>query len=367
VDGAESREGSGMAIVDERRRGLGRFNPVDVFVFVLVVVMIPVAYGAYALFRTPPAKLRGVEPKQFTMGPNLRVRVNGTNLRPFMRVSFSTVQGRTFMIGSTETADIDLPDLEPGVYDVVLYDYAQELDRLPKALTILPKVGTPTVSLTVNGFFVGLNQTQIDSVRPGVKLTQGNHVAGSVLAVGAQRPGSLRMRTGDTVISVGMPGSFDLQAALELECALESSSEGSFRCVEYGPAHFALVAVDSVLSVAMPGGAFRFQVDDVHPPGAASFVRLRVHTAMAPDIAGRLRIGDSDSNVPDYPGAWVGRIESVSGADVVLRVAAQQLSNGWRYRDQWLKVGGVLRFETPTVVIIGTIFDLTPLDRAVVR
>jgi hypothetical protein len=356
-----------MAIVDDRGRMFGRFNPVDVFVFVLVVVMIPVAYGAYALFRTPPAKLIGVEPKQFTMGPNLRVRINGTNLRPFMRISFNTVQGRTFMIGSTETADVDLPDLEPGVYDVVLYDYAQEVDRLPKALTMLPKVATPTTTLTVNGFFVGLNQTQIESVRPGLKLTQGNHVVGSVLAVGGRRSGALRMRTGDTVISVGMPGAFDLPAALELECALETTSDGSYRCIAYGPVHSALVAVDSVLSVPIPGGAFGFQVDDVHPPGAAAFLRLRLHAAMAPDIMSRLRIGDADSNVPEYPGAWVGRVESVSGGDVVLRVPAQLLSNGWKYRNQWLKVGGVLRFETSTAVINGTIAELTPPDQAVAR
>src|SRR5262249_30837466 len=95
--GPESGEGSRMTLVDDRGRLFGRFNPVDVFLFALVVVMIPVAYGAYALFRTPPAKLGAVEPKQFTMGPNLRVRVDGTNLRPFMRVSFNNVQGRTFM------------------------------------------------------------------------------------------------------------------------------------------------------------------------------------------------------------------------------------------------------------------------------
>jgi hypothetical protein len=223
------------------------------------------------------------------------------------------------------------------------------------------------VTLTVNGFFVGLNQTQIDGVRPGLELTQSNRVVGRVLAVGGRRPGALRMRTGDTVISVGMPGSFDLQAALELECALENSSEGSFRCVEYGPTHSALMAADSVLSVPIPGGALNFQVDDVHPPGAAAFVRLRLHAAMSPDITGRLRIGDSDSNVPDYPRAWVGRVESVSGGDVVLRVPAQLLSNGWKYRNQWLKVGGVFRFETSTAVINGTIADLTPLDQAVAR
>jgi hypothetical protein len=188
-----------MAIVDDRGRMFGRFNPVDVFVFVLVVVMIPIAYAAYALFRTPPAKLRSVEPKQFTMGPNLRVRVNGTNLRPFMRVSFNTVQGRTFMIGSTETAEIDLPDLDPGTYDVVLYDYAQEVDRLSKALTILPSVGADCPPVGERRLR-RINQTQIDAIRPGLELTQSNRAVGTVLAVGSPRPGTIRMRTGGTVI-----------------------------------------------------------------------------------------------------------------------------------------------------------------------
>jgi hypothetical protein len=356
-----------MAIVDDRGRVSGRFNAVDVFVFVLVVVMIPVAYAAYALFRTPPAKLRGIEPKQFTMGPNLRVRVNGTNLRPFMRVSFNTVQGRTFMIGSTETAEIDLPDLEPGTYDVVLYDYAQEVDRLPKALTILPKVAAPTVNLSVNGAFVGLNQTQIDAIRPGLKLTQSNRVVGTVLAVGGPSPGAIRMRTGDTVIGVDIPGAFDLPAVLDLECFLEPTSDGSFRCTSYGPAHTALVAVDSVLSVPVAGTGLNFQVNDVHPVGHPSFMRVRVRAAMAPDITARLRVGDSDANVPDYPGAWVGRIESVNGADIMLRVPVQQLVGGWKYRNQFLKLGGPIRFESSTTVITGTVAELTPTDQRSTR
>jgi hypothetical protein len=325
-------------------------------------VMIPVAYGAYALFRTPPAKLAGIEPKQLTMGPNLRVRVNGTNLRPFMRVSFNTAQGRTFMIGSTTTADVDLPDLEPGTYDIVLYDYAQELDRLPKALTILPRTAAPTVKVLVDGRFVGLNQTQLDALTPGAKFVQGNHVTGTVVATGQRRPGSLQMRTGETGISVSMPGLFDLPAALELECFLESNSDGSVRCTVYGPAHAASVIADAVLSLSSGGSALSFQVDDVNPAGAPSFVRLVVHTAMAPDVARQVRVGDTDSSTPEYPGAWIGRVESVSGADVVLRVPAQQLTTGWRYRNQWLKVGGILRFETPVKVISGTIGSLTPLD-----
>ncbi len=222
----------------------GRFNPVDVFMFALVVVMIPIAYGAYALFRTPPAKLGGIEPKQFTVGPNLRVRVNGTNLRPFMRVSFNTVQGRTFMIGSTSTADVDLPDLEPGTYDVVLYDYAQEVDRLPKALTILPRVAAPTATVSVDGRFVGLNQAQVDALRPGAKFGPSDHANGTLLSVGPRIPGALQMRTGETGIAVSMPGLFDVAAALELECFIEGNPDGSVRCTVYGPSHAAAVVAD---------------------------------------------------------------------------------------------------------------------------
>jgi hypothetical protein len=353
-----------MALVEDRGRVFGRFNPVDVFVFVLVVVMIPVAYGAYALFRTPPAKLGGIEPKQFTMGPNLRVRVKGTNLRPFMRVSFNTVQGRTFMIGSTSTADVDLPDLEPGTYDIVLYDYAQEVDRLPKALTILPRVTAPTATLSVDGRFVGMNQVQVDALRPGAKFGPSDRAIGTVLAVGSRVPGALQMRTGETGIAISLPGLYDVPAALELECFLESNSDGSVHCTVYGPAHAAAVVADAILSLSMAGNALRFQVDDVNPAGKPSLVRLRVRAAMAPDIVRQIHVGDSDASTPDYPGAWIGRVESVSGTDVVLRVPAQRLVNGWRYRNQWLKTGGTVRFETAAMVISGTIADLTPLDSA---
>jgi hypothetical protein len=157
-----------MALVDDRGRVFGRFNPVDVFVFVLVVVMIPIAYGAYALFRTPQAKLTSVDPKQFPAGPSLRLRGNGTNLRPSMRVSVNTVQGRTFMIRTTETADVDLPDLEPSSYDVVLYDYAQEVDRLPKVLTIAACAANPD---GVGAWRVrGWEQVQVDALRAGATL-----------------------------------------------------------------------------------------------------------------------------------------------------------------------------------------------------
>src|SRR5687767_11350990 len=103
-----------MSLVDDRGRVGGRINLIDAIAITLVVVLVPVAYGAYLLFRTPAAKLVTVEPATIYQGPNLRVKINGQNLRPFMRVSFGAVQGRTFLIGSTRSAQVDLPDLTPG-------------------------------------------------------------------------------------------------------------------------------------------------------------------------------------------------------------------------------------------------------------
>jgi hypothetical protein len=351
-----------MALVDDRGRVFGRFNPVDAFVFVLVVVMIPVAYAGYALFRTPPARLTSVDPKQFTAGPNLRLRVNGTNLRPFMRVSFNTAQGRTFMIVSTETADVDLPDLEPGTYDIVLYDYAQEVDRLPKALTILPRLGPSTISVSVHGAFVGLTEAQVDLLHAGAALVENNQTRGKVLAAGPRQPGALLIKTGASATTVGLSGRYDVVAALELECSVESASDGSARCVFQGAAQPVAVMADSIVSLPTAAGPVSFQVKDVHPAGHPQFVRLRVHTTMAPEVVRQVRPGDADTNVPDYPGAWIGHVESVSGSDLALRVPAQQLANGWTYRGQWLKLGGAIRFETPTAVIAGTIAELAPVD-----
>src|SRR5215831_16758853 len=107
-----------MSIVDDRGRAAGRFNLIDGLVAAMILVLIPAAYGSYLLFRAPPARLTSIEPTRLYQGKNLRIVVNGQNLRPFMRVAFNTIQGRSFLIGSPTYAQIDLPDLDPGVYDV---------------------------------------------------------------------------------------------------------------------------------------------------------------------------------------------------------------------------------------------------------
>src|SRR5882672_922587 len=175
-----------MSIVDDRGRVAGRINLIDALAAVVIILMIPMAYGAYLLFRTPQPKLTRIAPATLYEGPNLRVGVFGTNLRPFMRVSFNSTQGRSFMIGSTTNAAVDLPDLPPGTYDVVLFDYMQEVDRLPKALTILPLAPQPMIEMEVGGSF--LNVGSGNPIAAGQTFPPQGDALAQAVAVGAPIP-----------------------------------------------------------------------------------------------------------------------------------------------------------------------------------
>jgi hypothetical protein len=259
-----------MSIADDRDRAAGRFNLIDGLVAALILIMIPVAYGSYLLFRTPPARLTSVEPSRLYQGKNLRVVVQGENLRPFMRVSFSTIQGRSFLIGSTTSAQVDLPDLEPGVYDVQLFDYQQEVSSLPKALTVLPLAPVPSVVLEVEGSFAGLPADLAASFAKGtIFASTQNSAAAEVLSIGPVRPARLRVMAGDNALDLPIAGQNELTARLKVPCYIASNPDGTVRCMVNGPQQASTVVPNAILTLAGPRGWVNFQVTRVLPPSPA--------------------------------------------------------------------------------------------------
>jgi hypothetical protein len=240
-----------------------RFNLIDAAVAVLILVLIPMAYGAYLLFRTPPPKLTGVVPATLYQGPGLHVEVDGENLRPFMRVSFGSVQGKTFEIDGTRGALVALPDLPAGAYDVVLYDYMQEVSRLPKALTVLPLAAAPSVELDVTGAFKGLSSDRVKGLKAGDRFPPSGDAAAEVLSVGGVSASEVSLRAGAATLRVPMPGQTDLAAVLRVKCSVVAGADGSLRCSFAGSAQPAEVAPGSALSLATPNGWAMFQIDQV--------------------------------------------------------------------------------------------------------
>ena len=254
-----------MALVDDRGRIGGKVNLIDAVIAVVVLGLVPVAFGAYLLFRTPAPTLVSVSPNKLYQGGNLRVTITGENLRPFMRITFNGTQGKSFLIGNTKYAIVELPDLDPGSYDVILWEYKQEMGRLPKALTILPLAPTPTVEMEVRGTFKGLAPERLKAVKAGDQFPPAGAPMATVVSVGGSTPSVIQLRAGGSTLTVPVGGQTDLSAVLRVRCFAVSNADGSVRCAVAGPVQQADVAPGSILPLAGPDGWVSFQISDVLP------------------------------------------------------------------------------------------------------
>jgi hypothetical protein len=245
----------------------GRVNLVDAAAAVIILLLIPVAYGAYVLFRTPPPKLVSVSPVRLFEGHNQQVVIEGTNLRPFMRVSLGALPAKSFLIGSTKYAFINLPDLTPGTYDVVLYDYQQEVDRLPKALTVVPMA--TDVELEVTGSFKSPSDALVSHLKSGALLPPAGTAIAQVIAVGVPSAATLRLRAGDDTIRVPL-NQRELPATLRVKCYSARRPDGTLQCLVPGLNESTVVAADAVLTLSTADGWVSFQIEAVRAPEAAA-------------------------------------------------------------------------------------------------
>jgi hypothetical protein len=252
-----------MALVDDRGRVGGKVNLIDAVIAVVVLGLIPVAFGAYLLFRTPQPTLLAVGPKTLYQGSNLRVRIDGENLRPFMRVTFNGIQGKSFLIGNTNYAIVELPELGPGTYELILWDYRQEMGRLPNALTILPLSPTPTVELEVRGSFKALSPERSKAIKAGDQFPATGAPLATVVSVSLPTPSAIQVRAGGSMLTVPVGNQTDLPAALRIHCFIVSNPDGSAKCAVSGPVQQSDVAAGSILSLAGPEGWVSFQISDV--------------------------------------------------------------------------------------------------------
>lgn len=122
---------------------MSRWNPLDLAAGGVSVVFLVVGYGAWALFRTPTPIIAGLEPAVITQVAQ-RVTITGKDLRPYLkgRIGEALVP---VSVTSPAKGLLDVPALPIGVYDVVLFDEAREVARLPRGLAVMPPTEAPRV------------------------------------------------------------------------------------------------------------------------------------------------------------------------------------------------------------------------------
>lgn len=342
-----------MAIVDERGRLFGRLNVFDAIVAVLVVWMIPIAYGSYVLFRTPLPTLTAVEPATIVYGTNMKIRVRGTHFVPYLRVSVGKYQGMTFKFNDTTDAEVDLLDVPAGTYDVVLYDNSQERGRLHNGLTIAPSA-LPEAKLIAVGTFGNLTADQAAAIKAGAVIEG----IGAIERVGQPRQQVQRVFVRPGSVEVPVAGAQMVSAVVRISCFVRSA-QGAPECVGGGFS----VQPTTLLFFDMPFGKVPFQIDQVRSVQPLQQVRVTVRFSGEPRVLAQIKSGDLDfGDVRNELSATATVVNtgSVSGSsrDTELNVQAQQGADSWLYANAPLRVGAPFILRNQSYEVHGTVLGV---------
>jgi len=348
-----------MAMVDQHGRLFGRFNLVDAVLAVFLIGLVPLAYGAYALFRTPLPRLTAVEPSALVDGPNMIVKIRGEHLRPYLRVSFGAYQGATFIFRSSTEADIALNPMPAGVYDVILYDFAQERARLPQAFTVKPSP-LPDSQVTLIGVFGNLTAERAAQLKPGSVLEG----MGSIVQVGKPSSHVMRVFAGP-LIEVPLDQAVQLPALLQVGC-FGRAPQGSPQCV-IGDT---VLQTNAVIMARTPLGPLPFQVDQVRGMSPLEQVRATVRFSGPASLVEQIRKGDADNGPFGNELAATATVVEVAApqrvaegtmqSDVTLLIQAQRGAAGWVWAAAPLRLGVGVALKTARYELTGTVMQLAP-------
>jgi hypothetical protein len=404
-----------VQLIDERGRLLGKVNLIDAIVGVFVLLLVPLAYGAFVLFRVPAPTIAAIEPTTVTQGQATTLKITGRDLRPFLRARVGATESLGFFVESPTRAEIKLPALTAGAYDLALYDQAQELLRVPDAVRVVSvgPVGpsgprTPRTEVQVVGTFVGLAEDEAPLIRAGLKLGTPARPVAEVLAVGEAQSSHQRIRVGsETILTPVTSGELQKAALLRLTCLMV---DDECRVGERPVARNVTVTLPLPVHLEHERAdgerlqQVRFFVEDVHPANiavtfpprrverveaATPVATVRARFTVRPEVMSLVEVGDAEAGGPPdsvgLQGAQLVGIDSnretltavttVTGLErgvrrtydveqpvttftATLHVPVVRTPTGWRYRDRSIKVGVSFSFETLSYFMDGWILDV---------
>jgi hypothetical protein len=354
-----------MPVIDERGRIFGRLNLFDLAVAFVVLGLIPLGYGAYVLFRTPPPALASIEPPVVVLDKPMRFTIHGTNLRPYMRVSLDNNQTLQFLFKDATTAEIVFQDVPPGQYDVVLYDFAQERSRLPKAITIAPPA-LPITAVHVAGFLTGVTDRIRAVVKPGLAYPG----VAEILEMGEPSQDMARIAAGTRTVEIPVEKTTKIPVLLRVPCTVQPNSAGVGECragsavgpgVYLGPSLGpGVYLMFPILDVNVP-----VLVTQVRPPINPTTIDVEVRVPPSEDAGELARAGETDIGAGENVFAAGAVVKRALHGDrkLVFSVPAFPTLTGWDYAGQALRVGGGFFFVSPRYQLTGTITMLPPMAK----
>jgi hypothetical protein len=330
-----------VSVIDQHGRLFGRINLVDAAVGIVILLLIPLTYGTYLLFRPATPLIESVtssiiskEEERISVGGRLiaKFKVKGTGFTPLLRARIGDADALGFVFENPNSADVLVGPVPVGAHDLVLLDGIQEVARAKGVITIQPSLAS--TSIRAAGWITNLDEAPAKALTVGMGWPEGA-AAYHIVALGPVVPGFRRMTLAGSTIEVPAPGTHAQAAIITLECdgtlaqnpcTLSDRPEN-----RSGP-----------VTISLPGPArpFSFEIEEVLPSAAPEKATLRVR--LSPGASVPVRAGDRDALLDDRAAVVTG----VSGDVVTLDAGIDRTHEGWRYRGQRLLPGAPFVFAT---------------------
>lgn len=338
-------------MIDERGRLFGRINLVDGLVAGLILLLIPLGYATYLLFRpatphidsvTEAALTKAEDRLNITGSLEAKFKVRGGGFTPLMRARIGTVDALAFVFESPSSADVLVGPIPLGAHDLVLYDGIQEVARAKDAISIRPPASM-SLSVRAAGWLTGISEATAAALKPGAPMGEGSPMY-QIVALGPVVPGFRRLSVAGSSIYVPVSGTLARKAILTLECNDE---------LVQNPCAYGNRPENRTPPVAINlpwnGGAINFAIEEVMPASSPSKATLRVIATGG--SAGLARAGDRDDLLDERAAV----VSSVNGNIVTLDAGIDRTPGGWQYRGQRLVPGAEFVFTTDRYQIAGTL------------
>lgn len=335
-----------MSVIDTNGRLFGRFNLVDALVVAFIVLLLPIGYATFLLFRPERPTIESVtrvelgnEERRVSSGSILtaKLKVKGSGFNPLLRARIDSTDAIGLVFETPNSVDVIVGIVPPGKHDLVLLDGVQEVARARGAVEIQATDGP---SVRAYGWLTDLPPADAAKLTEGYATDPTIPGAFKIVALGPVKPARARVTVGDATADLPLPGRNERAAEIVVRCDWPSSQTctvDSQRLTQLPP-----------ITILLPG-PLRFEIEEVAPADepTPAIVRLRVSSTEG------MKTGDRDATV----GSRAAEITSIAGNVITLRLGAQPSREGWRYRGGLLTPGGNVTLQTDRYTVAGTVID----------
>jgi hypothetical protein len=337
-----------VSVIDKDGRVLGRINIVDAGVLIFILLLIPVGYATFLLFRPERPSIESVtrveignEERRVSSGAILtaKLKVKGTGFNPLLRARIDAVDAVGLVFENPNSMDVIVGVVPPGKHDLVLFDGVQEVARAREAVEIQAADGP---SVRAFGWVTSLLPANAAALDVGFMSEANVPGAFRIVTIGPPRPARARVSIGTRATDLPLPGQLERAAEIVLRCDWPSARA----CTVGGES----LRESPPVAVTLPGG-IRFEIDAIESADEATpaVAVLRLDRPVA-----GVKVGDRDANV----NSSAAEIAAVAGATVTLKLGVHDSRDGWRYRGQPVMRGGPFTLRTDQYLLVGTIEDL---------